>query len=70
MINIEDFSDLCPHCNTEEERRCCPHCKGTGEIHIYYRRFCNYHSRYDCEWGGDCKYCPDSEQIDVDEISY
>lgn len=70
MVHIEEFLDSCGYCTTEEERHYCPHCKGTGEIHTYYKRCCNYKSRFECEWGGDCKYCPDSEQIDEDDLKY
>lgn len=70
MIHIEEFSKDCSHCITEEERHYCECCKGTGQIHMYYKRYCSYDSRFDCEWGGDCEYCPDSERIDDDDLKY
>lgn len=70
MVHIENFSKTCPYCSTEEERHYCDHCRGTGLMKKYYRRTCNYKSRNECEWGGDCKYCPNSEPIPDNELRF
>lgn len=64
MEHIELYTQECTHCLDENEPDPgCAYCHGTGAEVTYYRRYCNYESRHDCEWRGDCRFCLDSEEI-------
>jgi DnaJ-class molecular chaperone len=64
-MRIESFEKVCMNCYGESQslRKACKQCNGYGIINVEYYVFCNFESRSDCDWGGDCEHCPDANPI-------
>lgn len=61
----ETFYKTCPTCHGSSGYlgSPCPECCGDGYVSEEYIRHCNYENRRECEWGEDCRHCPDAEPV-------